>query len=339
MPATSPQLPHAERAMVEIARRRALLTAGAFAFHRPALAQPSSAGQGPLRFVVPFAPGGGSDLTARAIGARLSAELGRAVVIDNRAGAGIVVGSGYVAKAPPDGSTILIVTIAHAVDPSLQANLPYDTEQDFTPISRVTDAPMVLMVHPDLPARSVAELIALAKARPGTLNYATPGQGSPAHLAAELFKSMAGLEMEHVSYRGAGPATTDLLNGQVQLTFSIYGVVAPHIQSGRLRALAVTASHRSGQLPDLPTVAESGMPGYEVVSWQGVLGPGGMAPGMVATLNSAFVKVLADPNLKQNLARMGYEATSSTPEAFRAFIADEMRRWGALVRSIGLQAE
>lgn len=319
----------------------AACAAALLAMSYAAMAQGSGRAQShvPLRLVVPFAPGGGSDLVARAIGEKLSTRLNRPVVVDNRPGAGIVVGSNFVAKSPPDGNTILIVTIAHAVNPSLYSELPYDTEKDFTPISRSTDAPMVLVVHPSVQAKSVKELIELARKNPGKLNYATPGNGSPAHLSAEMLKSMAGIDITHVPYKGAGPATADLLGGQVQMTFSSLGVVGGHLKSGALRALGVTSRNRSKALPDVPTIAEAALPGYEVISWQGILGPGDMPKDVLDNLNQALVDVMKDPALIETLAKSGYEAVYSSPDEFRSFISDELKRWRGVVKTIGVRPD
>lgn len=293
----------------------------------------------PMRLVVPFTPGGGSDTVARAIGNKLSDVLRRQVVVDNRPGGGITIGSDLVAKSAPDGNTVLIVTIAHAVNPSLHKTLPYDTEKDFSPISLVTAAPLILVVHPSVPAKSVRELIAIAKSRPGQLDYASPGNGSPTHLAAEMFKSMAGVSVTHIPYKGAAPAMTDLLGGQVQLTFSSPGVAPPFVKAGKLRALAVTTAQRSRFFPELPTIAEAGLPGYELVSWQGILAPGKTPREIVSQLNAAIVTVLNMPDLKEYLAGRGYDATGSTAERFASFISSEIQRWGKLVKSIGARVD
>lgn len=296
-------------------------------------------GSRPLRFVVPFTPGGGSDNVARALSPKLSQVLGRPVVIDNRPGAGITLGSDLVAKAPGDGNTILIVTIAHAVNPSLYKKLPYDTEKDFAPLTLVTTGPLVLVVHPSLPVKSVSDLVALAKAKPQQLNYSTPGNGSPAHLSGEMFKSLAGVQIEHVPYKGASGATIDLLAGNVQLTFSAVSVAPQLIKAGKLRGLAVTTATRARALPELPTMAEAGLKGYEVVSWQGILAPGKTPKETVDKLHHALATTIGSAEVKEILGRQGYDAMVTTPEQFSSYISREIRRWSKLVESIGMRPD
>jgi tripartite-type tricarboxylate transporter receptor subunit TctC len=299
-----------------------------------ALAQANAA-----RFLVPFTPGGGSDLVARAMQTRLAAALGQPVVIENRPGGGITLASNLVAKAAPDGNTFLIVTIAHAVNASLYTEMPYDTVRDFTPISLVTAAPLILVVHPSVPAKNMAELIALAKSKPGVLNYASPGNGSPTHLSAELLKSMAGIDIVHIPYKGAGPATTDLLSGQVQMTFSSVGVALPHIKAGKLRPLAVTTNKRSAVLADVPTIAEAALPGYSLVSWQAIVAPAKMSAEASLRLNQAVVATLNSSEVKESLSAQGYDATPSSIEEASRFISSEVARYAKLVKSIGVRPD
>ena len=296
-------------------------------------------GSRPLRFVVPFTPGGGSDNVARSLSPKLSQVLGRPVVIDNRPGAGITLASDLVSKAPGDGNTILIVTIAHAVNPSLYKKLPYDTEKDFAPLTLVTTAALVLVVHPSLPVRSVSDLVALAKAKPQQLNYSTPGNGSPAHLSGEMFKSLAGVRIEHVPYKGAAGATTDLLAGNVQLTFSAVSVAPQLMKAGKLRGLAVTTATRARAVPELPTIAEAGLKGYEVVSWQGLLAPGKTPKETVEKLHQALAATLGSPEVKEIIGRQGYDIAVSTPQQFAAYISHEIKRWSKLVSSIGVRPD
>ncbi len=324
-----------------------LALAMVFSIHAPkADAAASSVKEAPatstgraVRFVVPFTPGGGTDVIARAMSVKLGEELGKQVVIDNRPGGGITIGSELVATAPPDGNTILIVTIAHAVNPSLYRNLPYDTEKDFSPISMAVAGAMVLVVNLNVPAKSVTELIALAKANPGRFNYATPGNGSPAHLSGEMFKSMAGIDITHIPYKGAAPATTDVIGGQVQITFSAMGVAPQFVKAGKLRALGVTTTYRARSLPDVPTIAEAGLPGYEVVSWQGILGPGRMPKRILDSMNRAVVNALKDPKVTDVLGSQGYDVTVSTPEEFDRFIRSEIKRYAKLVKTMGTRPE
>jgi len=292
-----------------------------------------------VRFLVPFTPGGGSDLVARAMQTKLSAVLGQSVVIENRPGGGITLAANLVAKSAPDGNTFMIVTIAHAVNPALYTEMPYDTARDFTPISLVTAAPMLLVTNPTVPVKTVAELVALAKAKPGTLNYATPGNGSPAHLSAELLKSLAGIDIMHIPYKGAGPATTDLLGGQVQMTFSSMGVVLPHIKAGKLRAIAVTTAKRSNVLPEVPTVAESGVPGYELTSWQGIMAPAKLPPAVARRLNQAVIDTLNAPEVREGLRGQGYDSTPTSLEETSRFVNNELTRYARLVKAVGVRPD
>jgi len=291
------------------------------------------------RYIVPFTPGGGSDLVARAMQNKLAELLRQPVVIENRPGGGITLAANLVAKAAPDGNTFMIVTIAHAVNPSLYSEMPYDTQKDFTPISLVTAAPMILVTHPAVPVKTVAELISLAKSKPNTLNYATPGNGSPAHLSGELLKSMAALDIVHIPYKGAGPATTDLLGGQVQMTFSSVGVVLPHIKAGKLRAIAVTTKGRSNVLPEVPTITESGLPGYELISWQAVMAPAKLPPAVAQRLNKAVVDTLNAPEVRDSLKGQGYDSTPTSLEETTRFVNTELTRYAKLVKTVGVRPD
>jgi tripartite-type tricarboxylate transporter receptor subunit TctC len=287
----------------------------------------------PLRFIVPFAPGGGNDTVARLVGQRLTAILGQPVVVDNRAGAGGIVGAELAAKAAPDGYTLFLGGVgSHAINPNLHEHLSYDPIRDFAPVSLLASAPMVLVVHPSVKATSVAELIALARANPGKLNYASNGNGSSSHLAAVMFDSMAGVDMVHIPYKGLSPALTDLLAGQVQVMFSSVVAILPHIQAGKLRALAVSGNRRLSLLPDLPTIAEAGVPGYQASSWYGILAPAGTPKDVVAKLNAAILRVLAEPDVKKAFASEGADPVGNSPEAFALFIAAEKDRLGTLIR-------
>jgi len=288
----------------------------------------------PLRLIVPFAPGGGNDTVARLVGQKLEGELGQPVVIDNRPGAGGIVGAEAAARAAPDGYTLFLGGVgSHAINPNLHANLSYDPIKDFQPISLIASAPLVLVVHPSVPAHSVRELVTLAKAQPGKLNYASNGNGSSSHLAAVMFASMTGTDMVHVPYKGLAPALTDLLSGQVQLMFSSVVAILPHVKAGKLRALAVSSRERMTLLPDLPTIAESGVPGYQSSSWYGILAPAGTPPDVVTRLNAALVRVVAQPDVKQALAQEGAEPVGNSPQAFGAFIQAEKQRLGEVIRT------
>jgi tripartite-type tricarboxylate transporter receptor subunit TctC len=294
----------------------------------------------PIRIVVPFAPGGGGDLVARTVAAKLTEGLGQPVVVDNRAGAAGSIGADIAAKSPPDGHTLLLGSNGPlAINPSLYAKLPYDAARDFAPVSLVTVMPFVLVVHPALPARTVKELIALARSRPGELNYGSPGNGSSTHLANELLKSMTGMKIAHVPYKGVAPAATDLISGQIQMMSGDLSTLVPHIRSGRMRALAVTSSRRSGLLPETPTIGESGVPGYEASGWFGVLVPAGTPPNIVQRLNAAMLKGLAAADARERLSAFGGEVAPGTPEQFAAHIRTEAAKWGKLIRALGLKPE
>ncbi len=269
----------------------------------------------PTKMIVPYPPGGSADILARAIGAKVGEGLGQPVVIDNRPGAGTIIGTEATAKSPPDGYTFMLGTVSsHAINPALNPKLPFDPVKDFTPLSLVASIPFAMIVHPSVAARSVQEFIALAKARPGQLNYSSAGNGTSNHLAGELLKSMAGIDLVHVPYKGSAPALNDLVAGQVSLMFDLVLTAAPHIKSGAARGLAVTGAQRSPVLPGLPTVAESGLPGYEVSAWFGIFAPAGLPQPVAQRLNAEFVKVMREPDLKQRLAGLGAEALTSTPE-------------------------
>jgi tripartite-type tricarboxylate transporter receptor subunit TctC len=298
----------------------------------PAQAQSSSR---QVRFLVPFTPGGGSDLVARAMQPGLARALDRNVVVENRPGGGGTLAENVVAKAAPDGDTIGIVTIAHAVNASLYSKLPYDTARDFTVISLAASAPLVLVVNNKLPVHDVAELIAYAKAHPGELNYASPGNGSPTHLSAEVLKSMAGIDMVHVPYKGSAPATTDLLGGRVQLTFASMGIALPMIKSGSVRALAVTTAKRNALLPDLPTIAET-VPGYNMVSWQAIIAPAHLPPKVAEWLNHGVQATLKDPEVIASFNKLGYDATPTSLKETKEFVDSEMERYKKLVQVVGV---
>ena len=294
----------------------------------------------PLRFVVPFAAGGGRDLVARTVAAKLTETLGQTVVVDNRAGAAGTIGTDVVAKSPPDGHTLLLGSSGPlAINPTLYAKLPYDAARDFAPVSLVTVMPFVLVVHPTLPVKSVKELIALAKARPNQLNYGSPGSGSTTHLANELLKSMTGIGIVHVPYKGVAPAATDLISGQVQMMSGDLSTLLPHVRSGRMRALAVTGAKRSTLLPQVPTVAEAGVEGYEASGWFGVLVPAATPPAIVERLNSAIAKGLAAPDARERLGALGGEVVGGTPEQFAAHVRGESAKWSKLIKALGLRAD
>ena len=294
----------------------------------------------PIHLIVPFPPGGGNDTVARAITQQIGPDLGQPVVVDNRPGAGGSVGAELAAKAPADGYTLFLAGVgSHAVNPNLHSKLPYDAVKDFAPITLVASAPSVLVVNPSVPARSIAEFTAYARANPGKLNYASNGNGSAAQLAAAMYESMAGVRMVHVPYKGIAPAMTDLMSGEVQLMFGTVVALVPHIQAGKLRALAVTSRTRSALLPDVPTIAESGLPDYQAGSWYGILAPAGTPREVIERLHGAIIKAIRQPEVAKRLAAEGAEVIGSTPEQFGAHIQSEIARVGAVVRATGIRIE
>lgn len=290
----------------------------------------------PIRLVVPFPPGGTTDVIGRLIGQQLSTRLGQQFVIDNRPGAGGSIGTDIVAKAPADGYTLLLGTVAtHSINPSLYARLPYDAVKDFAPISLLATLPNVLVVNPSLPVRSVRELVALAKAKPGTLTFASGGNGTTHHLSGELFKRMAGVDMTHVPYKGNAPAIADVLGGQVSMMFDNIGNSLPHIKAGKLRALALTGAVRAPVLPSLPTLTELGFAGFNITSWFGLFAPAGTPQPIVERLNTEVNRALHDNQVRGLLASEGIEAQVDTPEQFRLFLQAEAVRWAKLVKESG----
>jgi tripartite-type tricarboxylate transporter receptor subunit TctC len=324
-------------------KRRTLLAALAaspVALRAPlAFAQTAYPSQ-PIRIVVPFPPGGATDIMARAAAQKLAEAWKAQVVVDNRPGAGGNIGSELVAKAAQDGYTLEMGTVGtHAINASLYAKMPYDHVKDFVPIVLVAAVPNVLVVHPSVPANSVQELIAYAKANPGKLNFASSGAGTSIHLSGELFKVMAGVQMTHVPYKGSAPAITDLLGGQVQLMFDNLPPSLPHIRAGKLRALAVTTSERAPALPDVPTVAESGLPGFEASSWFGLLAPAGTPREIVVKINGEIARWLVTPEAKEKMIAIGANAKGGTPEDFAKHIADETAKWAKVVKESGAKVD
>jgi tripartite-type tricarboxylate transporter receptor subunit TctC len=294
----------------------------------------------PIRFVVAFPPGGGTDIIARSIAQKLGERLAQQVLVDNRPGAGGNIGTDIVAKSAPDGYTMLMGSAGPlAINASLFANMPFDPVRDLAPVTLAASTPNVLVVHPSLKATTVKELIALARAHPGEINFASSGHGTPAHLAGELFNSMAGVKLVHVPYKGAAPALADLLGGQVQLMFSTMPPALPHVKDGKLRALAVTSLKRSPAMPELPTVGEAALPGFEANTWHGVVLPAGTPTGIVARLNREIVAILHLPDIVERLSSQGAEPVGSTPEEFAAYIRSETLKWAKVVRDSGAKAE
>ncbi|MGQ0524612.1 MAG: Bug family tripartite tricarboxylate transporter substrate binding protein [Betaproteobacteria bacterium] len=293
-----------------------------------------------IRLIVPFPPGGPADILSRAIGQKLTDSWGQQVVVDNRAGAGGTIGSDLAAKGAPDGYTLLMGFVGtHAINPSLYSSLPYDNIKSFEPVSLVATATIILVLHPSLPAKSVKELIALAKSKPGELTFGSPGNGTPQHLAGELFNTMAGVKMTHVPFKGAVPAINDLLGGRISLIFSSAPPALPHVATGKLRALAVTSGKRSSVSPDLPTVAESGLPGFEVINWYGVLAPARTPKTIVEKLNTEISTIMKMSDVKERLSSVGIEVFSSTPAQFAAFMRDETAKWAKVVKFSGARLD
>jgi len=294
----------------------------------------------PIRWVVTYPPGGPTDVVARAIGAKLTEAWGQQIVIDNRAGAGGVIGTDIAAKAVPDGYTLLFGTSAGlTINPALNSKLPYDAVKDFAPVSLLVLNPQILVVHPAVPVNSVKELVALAKARPGQLNYASVGIGSPNHMGMELLKALTGIDIVHVPYKGTGPAITDLLGGQVQVMFNSMPSVIPLVASGKLKGLAVGSVQRSPAVPDIPTVAEAGVPGFENVTWYGMFAPAKTPHDIIVKLNKQVVQILASPEMAQRLASQGAEPRSSTPEELTKFMRVESERWKKVIKTAGIKVE
>jgi tripartite-type tricarboxylate transporter receptor subunit TctC len=293
----------------------------------------------PLRLVVPFPPGGGTDTLARVYGQKLGDALGQQVIIDNRPGGGTNIGAEIAAKALPDGYTALMGNIAHAINVTLYNKLAYDFVRDFAPVSLLASTPNILVVHPSVPAKTVKELIVLARARPGQLDYASSGSGSSSHLAAELFSSMAEVKMTHIPYKGGGPAVVALAGGQVSVGFATTPSVIGHIKSGKMRGLAVTTAQRSPSTPDLPTISESGLAGYDAGTWYGLLVPASTPREIVVRLHTESVKLLKQPDVKERLDGAGFELIGNTPEQFATFIRTEIDKWARVVKASGARAE
>ena len=294
----------------------------------------------PIRLLVGFPPGGSTDILSRQVGLRLAAALGQQVVIDNRAGAAGNLASELVAKGTPDGYTLLMATVSsHGINPGLYKKVPYDAVKDYAPVTLVASYPLILAVNPAVPVKNVKDLIALAKAKPGTVRFGSSGNGSPGHLSGEIFKGMAGVDLVHVPYKGGAPSTLAVLSGEVQVTFATLPGAMPLIKSGKLNGPAVTTAKRSPALPDVPTIAESGLPGFDVSSWAGLMAPAGTPRGVVQKLNAATVKALADTDMRERLASEGAEPVGNTPEQFAAFVKIELAKWARAIKQAGAQID
>jgi tripartite-type tricarboxylate transporter receptor subunit TctC len=324
-----------ETSMRSLIHQAALaLAAASVAFAAPALHAQQKYPEKPIRFIVPFPPGGGNDILARALQPRLAELLGQPVVIDNRGGAGGNLGTDLAAKSTPDGYTIVIASNQVTMNPAFQ-KLPFDIEKDFAPVALVASVPMVLVVHPSVPAHNVRDFIALAKAQPGKLNHGTPGSGTPQHIAFEAFNHAAGVKVTHVPYKGTGPAISDLLGGQVQSAIATMASVEPHIKAGKLRALGVTTPRRSQAMPDIPTIAEAGLPGYDVPLWYSILAPAGTPRDVVARLSSEFAKALQAPDVRERLSQQGFEITYANADQMADLIRRDTARWNRTIKEMG----
>ena len=293
----------------------------------------------PVKLILPFPPGGGTDILGRLIGEQLAVRLGQPVVQENRGGAGGNLGAEAVARAAPDGYTLLLAAPTLAISPALYPKLAYDPLKDLAPIALVATVPNVMITHPSVPARTLQEFIALAKRRPGELNFGSGGAGTSNHLGGELFNMVAGVKLEHVPYKGVNLAMQDVLAGNVQLVFIGIPAAAPHIRAGKLRALAVVAPRRSSALPDVPTAAEAGLPGFEVTTWYGVLAPAGTPRAIIERLNTELARIMLAPELQPRLADMATDPRAGTPEEFGAYLREETAKWGKVIRDAGIRVE
>ena len=293
----------------------------------------------PIKIVVPYPPGGFNDTLGRTLAAKFTEAWGQPAVVENKPGANTMIGNDFVAKSPPDGHTLLVVAFPFAVAPSLLRNMPYDTVKDFAPVALAAQSPNLLVVNPSLPVKSVGELIALAKAKPNSLSYASTGNGSSNHISMELFKSVAGVQIVHIPYKGSAPAVTDLLGGQVHLMFDNVPNVLPHVKAGKLTALGQTGVKRSALISDIPTVAEAGVPGYEVTVWFGLVAPAGTPREVIQKLNAEMLRILAMPDVRERFLAQGVEPAGGTPEQFGEHIRAQMAKWAKVVADAGVKAE
>ncbi|MCW5593298.1 MAG: tripartite tricarboxylate transporter substrate binding protein [Burkholderiales bacterium] len=317
--------------MTRLFRAAAAIAATTLALAAHAQGWPTRA----VKVIVPFAPGGFTDVVARILQTQLSAALGQPVVIENKPGAGSTIGTAEVAKARPDGYTIAMVSTTHVITPSIYKQMPYDALRDFTPVMKLAEGPYVLVVHPSLPARTVKELVELAKAQPGKIDYASSGNGSSQHLVGALFGQMAGVKLNHVPYKGSGQAMQDLVGGQVKVSFVGGPNAVPYLANGKLRALGVTTAKRSTDLPDIPTIDEAGVAGYDATLWLGLLAPPGTPAEVVAKLREGVTKALSTPEARKLVNSAGVDVALSTPEEFAALMKAELERWGKVVRETG----
>lgn len=319
-----------------------VLTAALIGSVAPSLAAQADPAAGfperPIRLIVPFAPNGPNDVLARLVGQKMTAAWSQQVVIDNRPGAGTIIGTELLTRSQPDGHTLLMISASTAVNPTLKKKLPYDTRKDLLPLVQLASAPTVLVLHPTVPAKSVSELVALAKAKPGTLTYASGGTGATTHLAGELFAIEAGIQWTHVPYKGTGPANIDLLGGRVSGMYGTILPVLPHIKSGRMRAIGVTSRERSSVLPDVPAIAET-IPGFEAVSFFGIAAPAGVPQPVLNKLNREIARIITAPDMSESLSRQGTKAVGNTQAEFTAFFNKEMAKWAKVIKGAGIEAD
>jgi tripartite-type tricarboxylate transporter receptor subunit TctC len=317
-------------------KRLLALLVCALAIHAHAQTYPAK----PVRVIVPYPPGGGNDTLGRLFAAKLSDRMGQQFVVENRPGAGAMIGTEAAAKSPPDGYTILLSSIAtHALSPNLYSRVPYDPVRDFAPITLLGIAPTVLVVPADLPAKNLQELIAAAKAKPGSLAYASGGNGTPPHVNAEVFKAVAGVDLLHVAYKGGGPALIDLIAGRVQVMLDTAASAMPHVRSGKVRAIAISAPKRSPELPELPTFAEAGLPGYDTNAWYSMHAPAGTPPEIVRRLNAELVATLKDPDILERFKQLATDPVGNSPEEFAAFVRAELDKYARIIKSAGIKLD
>jgi tripartite-type tricarboxylate transporter receptor subunit TctC len=330
---------HDHSTSLTLARRLALAAAGTFAALTVAVPAFAAFPDKPIRIVVPFAPGGGTDMISRVVADGMAKELGQPVIVENKPGGGTIIGSDYVAKSPADGYTLVMATFAHAVNPSMQPKLPYQTEKAFAPVILIGRSPNVLVVRPDRPYKTVKEVLAAAQANPGKLTFGSQGNGTSAHLAGELFKLNGKVDMVHVPYRGAGPAITDLLGGQIDMMFGTVSAVAPFINSGKLRAIAVTTPERAAALEGVPTIGESGLPGYAAESWYGLYAPAGTPPAVIARLNAAAKRAVQSDVFRKRVQGEGLTVNAGAPAELDQYVRNETVRWSHLIRTAHITAD
>ena len=320
-------------------RRKLVIALGAVALTAPLAAAQQTYPNKPIRFIVHFPPGGGADIAARVIAQKLTESWGQQVIVDNRPGGNTIIGSEALVRSPPDGYTLMVTSSAHVINPLLLPSLPYDSVKDFAPVATVSYSELVLVLNVSVPANNLQELIALAKSKPGQLNYASSGSGSTTHLAAEFFNILAGVKTQHIPYKGAGLVMAELLTGQVQLYFNLPTSVVPYVKSAKLKAIAITGESRFSALPQVPTFTEAGLPGLDVKIWFGALAPAGTPQEIIAKVSTEIAKILATPEFKEKLDSQGMEPFISSPDQFAKLIRAEMAKWGKVIKAAGIKPD